>query len=87
MPNDSASYRGDGTMTSRFIGAEKDEESIKAAQDKARLSSTAGSGLGAKAKSMAGMPKPGPGEDSMSPAYREKVRVWRETEAQKRAFK
>ncbi len=85
MPTSSTSYRPDGTMTSRYIAPDKDDDQIASAADKARLSSTAGTGLGSKGKSLTGAPKQEAGE---SPAqYAEKMRKWRETETQKRAFK
>jgi len=81
MPVDS--YRNaDQTIGQRFV---KDDESIAAAQDKARLSSTAGSGLGSKGKALTGAPKQ---EANESPqAYGERMRKWREVEVQKRSFK
>lgn len=81
---DSTTYRSDGSMATKFVGAAKDDESIAGAQDRARLSSTAGSGLGAKGKALTGAPRQEPGESPQ--AYGEKMRKWRETEAQKRAF-
>ena len=83
MPTDT--YRPDGTMTSRFIEADKDSESIASAADRSRLSSTAGTGLGSKGKSLTGAPKQEAGESPT--AFGERMRKWRETETQKRAFK
>lgn len=81
MPVDS--YRNaDQTIGQRFV---KDDESIAAAQDKARLSSTAGSGLGSKGKALTGAPKQEAGESPS--AYGERMRKYRETEAQRRSFK
>ncbi len=77
-------YRSDGTLATRFVGPDKDDDQIASAQDKARLSSTAGTGLGSKGKSLTGAPKQEPGEDAKS--YGEKLRRWRESETQKRAF-
>ena len=81
MPTDT--YRNaDGTQGTRQI---KDDETIAGAQDRARLSSTAGAGLGSKGKSLTGAPRQEPGESPS--AYGERMRKYRETEAQKRAFK
>jgi hypothetical protein len=83
MPTDTR--RSDGTVATRFYGAEKSDETIAGAMDKARLSSTAGAGLGSKGKALTGAPKQEPGESPS--AYGERLRKYRETEAQKRAFK
>ncbi len=83
MPTDT--YRSDGTMSSRYIAPDVDDKQISSAQDKARLSSTAGTGLGSKGKSLTGAPKQEAGESPS--AFGERMRKWRETETQKRAFK
>ncbi len=77
-------YRSDGTLATRFVGPDKDDNEIASAQDKARLSSTAGTGLGSKGKSLTGAPKQ---EANESPsAFGERMRKWREGEVQKKAF-
>jgi hypothetical protein len=86
MPT-SVNYGAGGKVASTHTAAEKSDSDIAKAQATSRLSSTAGSGLGAKGRDTSGMPKPGPGEDSMSPSYRERVRKWSEGEAQRKAFK
>ncbi len=83
MPS-STSYRPDGTMTSRYIAPDKDDDQIASAADKARLSSTAGTGLGSKGKSLTGAPKQEAGEDAKS--YGDRLRKWREAETQRRSF-
>lgn len=80
MPTDT--YRTEyGTIGQREVKSDSD---ISAAQDKARLSSVAGSGLGSKGKSLTGAPKQEPGESPA--AYGERLRKYRESETQKRAF-
>lgn len=48
---------------------------------------TAGKGLGAKGKSGEGMPQLEPGENALSPSYRNRVREWRERGARAGAVK
>lgn len=74
--------QADGTLGSR---ATKSADDVAAAQAKDRLSTTAGSGLGSKGKSLAGAPKQEPGESPS--AFGERMRKYRESETQKRAFK
>jgi hypothetical protein len=78
-------YRSDGTLATKHISAEKSAEDIASAESKARLSSTAGTGLGEKGKSLQGAPKMLPGESPA--AFGERMRQFREAETQKRAFK
>jgi hypothetical protein len=82
MPTDTR--RSDGTVATRFYGAEKSDESIAGAMDKARLSSTAGAGLGSKGKALTGAPKQEPNESPQS--FGERMRKWREVQAQQKAF-
>ena len=84
MP-DEVKYGADGKVASTFHGAEKSQEDISTAQDKTRLSSTAGSGLGAKGKSLEGAPKMMPGESPA--AFGARMRKFREGQAQRSAFK
>jgi hypothetical protein len=80
MPTDT--FRTEyGTMGQREVKSDSD---IAAAQDRARLSSTAGSGLGSKGKSLTGAPKQEPGESPS--AFGDRMRKWRETETQRKAF-
>lgn len=80
MPTDT--FRTEyGTIGQREVKSDSD---IAAAQDKARLSSTAGSGLGSKGKSLTGAPKQEPNEDPA--VFGARLRKWRESEAQRRAF-
>jgi hypothetical protein len=82
MPNDT--YRADGTLATRYVAPDKSDDQIASAADKARLSSTAGTGLGSKGKSLTGAPKQ---EANESPtAYGERMRKWREVETQRKAF-
>lgn len=82
MPEDTYA---NGNLATRFHKAEKDGESISSAMDRARLSSTAGSGLGSKGKALTGAPKQEPGEDPKT--YGERLRRFREGEVQKKAFR
>jgi hypothetical protein len=68
---DSATYRGDGTMATKHIGATKTGADVANAEATSRLSSTAGAGLGKKGSGFV-PPKMLPNEDSS--AYSERVR-------------
>lgn len=71
--SDSTSYNSSGKMTSKHIGAAKSDAEIASAQDRDRLTDTTRLG----AKNEGGMPKPGPGEDMLSPAYKSRLSAWR----------
>jgi hypothetical protein len=71
--------------TSRFYPPDKSDDQISSAMDKSRLSSTAGTGLGSKGKALTGAPRQEAGESPQ--AFGDRMRKWREVEAQKRAFK
>lgn len=80
MPTDY--YRNhDNTVGSRQV---KTDAEIEDAMTKGRLSSTAGAGLGSKGKALTGAPRQEPGESPS--AYGERMRKWRETQTQQKAF-
>jgi hypothetical protein len=83
MPN-ANTYRSDGTLATKYVPPDKDDEKIASAVDRSRLSSTAGTGLGSKGKSLTGAPKQEPGEAPQ--AYGDRLRKWRETQMQQRAL-
>ncbi len=81
MPTDTY-LNADRTVGTRQV---KTADDIASALDKDRLSSTAGSGLGSKGKSLTGAPKQEPGESPS--AFGERLRRFRESEVQKKAFR
>lgn len=81
MPSTDRFRNDDNTMGSREV---KSADDIAASQAKERLSSTAGAGLGSKGKALTGAPKQEAGESPS--AFGERLRKYREVEAQRKAF-
>lgn len=75
MPTDT--YRSDGQVATRHYAADKSDEDIEKAKSADRLTDTSRLGRVAKGGG-ADMPKPEPGEDAMSPAYRKRLSEWRD---------
>lgn len=68
-----------GGAYTRSLSAKKTAGDVSDAQAAARMGTTAGAGLGAKAKSASGMPKQEDGESASD--YGARLRTWRESGA------
>lgn len=82
-------YRSDGSVATSHIGADTSDDDIASAADKARLGTTAGSGLGSKGKALGGdAPKQRDGESAAD--FGRRLREYREGQSktpQKAAYR